>query len=110
VIPQCETKECLEIIEDIVEIEGVDGIFIGPFDLSISLGIPAQFSNEIFIAAINRIQKACQNAGKPIFIYTGNIEDARKYLANGYDGVAYNMDAAVLVNAYRKIVNIIKSV
>jgi len=109
VIPQCETKECLEIIEDIVNIEGIDGIFIGPFDLSISLGIPAQFSNEIFIAATNRILKACQNAGKPIFIFTGNIEDAREYLANGYDGVAYNMDAVVLVNAYREIVNSIKS-
>lgn len=42
-IPQCETAGCLEHIEEIVAIEGVDGIFIGPFDLSIALGIPGRF-------------------------------------------------------------------
>ena len=44
VIPQCETVGALENIETIVNMEGVDGIFIGPFDLSISMGIPGQFA------------------------------------------------------------------
>lgn len=41
-IPQCETRECLEHIEEIASIDGVDGIFIGPLDLSIALGCPLQ--------------------------------------------------------------------
>ena len=39
-LPQCETPGCLENIDEISRIDGVDGIFIGPFDLSIALGIP----------------------------------------------------------------------
>lgn len=40
-IPQCETAEALECIEEIVALDGVDGIFVGPCDLSISLGVPS---------------------------------------------------------------------
>ena len=39
-LPQCETREALDDIEEIVGIDGIDGIFIGPYDLSISMGIP----------------------------------------------------------------------
>lgn len=41
--PQCETAEALAIIEGICAVDGVDGIFVGPFDLSISMGMPGQF-------------------------------------------------------------------
>ena len=45
-IPQCETVGCLKHLEEIVALEGVNGIFIGPFDLSVALGKPSQFANE----------------------------------------------------------------
>lgn len=104
VLPQCETVECLECIEEVVKIDGIDGIFVGPFDLSISMGIPAQFKDKRFIAAIDRILNACKNAGKPVLIYTGNINDAKIYLDDGFDGIAYTIDATVLVEGYREIV------
>lgn len=107
-IPQCETMGCLQNIEEIVNIEGVDGIFIGPYDLSIGMGRPAQFDHPEFIQAIDRILKACKDAGKFSFIYTGSISAAKQYLADGFDGVAYNMDAAVLINAYKSIISEIK--
>jgi 4-hydroxy-2-oxoheptanedioate aldolase len=105
IIPQCETVECLERIEEVVKIEGIDGIFIGPFDLSITMGIPGQFKNEKFIAAIDRILNACKNAGKPVLIFTANIDDARRYLDAGFDGIAHTIDVTVLVEGYKKIVN-----
>ena len=40
-LPQCETAGCLAHIEEICAMDGVDGIFVGPFDLSIALDIPA---------------------------------------------------------------------
>ena len=63
-LPQCETAEALDSIEEIVKIEGIDGIFIGPFDLSIALGIPAEFDNPKFTEAVERIKKVCHEAGK----------------------------------------------
>lgn len=104
VLPQCETIEALESIEEIVAIEGIDGIFIGPFDLSIAMGIPGQFKDERFVAAIDRILKACKDVEKPAFIYTGSIEDSKKYFEAGFEGVAHTIDAAVLTEGYKRIV------
>ena len=103
IIPQCETMGCLENIEEIAAMSGVDGIFVGPYDLSISMGKPAQFADPEFKAALARITKACEAAGKPVFIYTGNNADAKRYFQEGFQGVALNMDAAVYINAYKKI-------
>ena len=46
--PQCETAEALDIIEDICAVDGVDGIFVGPFDLSISMGMPGSSTRRNF--------------------------------------------------------------
>ena len=108
IIPQCETREFLEHIEEIVKIEGVDGIFIGPFDLSISLGIPAQFENPMFIAAVERILKACMEAQKPVLIYAGNVGAVKKYFEQGFAGAAYGMDAIIYTDTYKKIVKDIR--
>lgn len=48
IVPQCETRGCLENIEEIVRIDGVDGIFIGPYDLSAALDAPGDFSSSQF--------------------------------------------------------------
>ena len=62
-LPQCETREALDSIEEITNIEGIDGIFIGPYDLSISMGIPGQFDAPAFRQAISRILNACKRTG-----------------------------------------------
>ena len=108
IIPQCETKGCLDNIEEIVSIEGVDGIFVGPYDLSIALGIPMQFANPILVSAIDRILKVCKDAGKFSFIFSGSIDLAKKYLNDGFDAVTYGLDTSILVNAYRDCVKQIK--
>ena len=108
VLPQCETLECLNIIEDVVEIEGIDGIFIGPFDLSIAMGIPAQFDHPDFTAAIERILRACKKASKLTFIFTRNLADAKKYMEKGFDGIAHTIDSTVLIEGYRTIVENLK--
>ena len=97
VIPQCETAEALADIETIAAMDGVDGIFIGPFDLSISMGIPGDFENPMFRAALERILAACRAAGKPCLIFTGDGAGAAARFAQGYDGVAMGLDATLLI-------------
>ena len=97
VIPQCETAEALSDIETIAAMDGVDGIFIGPFDLSISMGMPGDFENPQFRAALERILSACRAAGKPCLIFAGDGAGAAVRFAQGYDAVAMGLDATLLI-------------
>lgn len=100
-LPQCETAECLDCIEEIVRIEGIDGVFVGPFDLSCALGKPAQFDDPVVIEAIRRVQCACREAGKFSFLFAASIARAREGFAQGFDSVTISTDASVLTDAYR---------
>ena len=102
-IPQCETAGCLEHIEEIAAVEGVDGIFIGPFDLSIALGIPGQFGNPLLTEGIERVRRACAAAGKLCIMYAGSGEAAKRYFDQGFPSVAAGLDIEVLKLAVRGI-------
>lgn len=107
-IPQCETAECLESIEEIASIKGVDGIFVGIFDLSAAMGIPGEFNRPEFIAALKRIQAVCKKNNKLSIIFAGSAEAAKSYFELGYDSVTYSMDAMVFIDANKKIIEAIR--
>lgn len=106
--PQCETLGCLMNIEEIAAVDGVDGIFVGPFDLSTAMGIPGQFELPEFKAALERILRACAAAKKPAIIYAATEQAVKEDFAMGFDSVTYNMDATVLINAYKDILSRIR--
>jgi 4-hydroxy-2-oxoheptanedioate aldolase len=103
-IPQCETLGCLEHIEEVLKVPGIDGIFVGPFDLSTAMGIPGEFGRPEFRDALRHVQRACADAGKPSFIFAATPAVAREDFEMGYGSVTYGMDASTLTNAYRGIV------
>lgn len=105
VIPQCETTEALEHIEEIAALPGVDGIFVGPCDLSISMGIPLQFDSPVLTEAIERILAACKKYNKESYIFSGTPENGRKWLEKGYDSVACSLDASVVMKGFQELVD-----
>ncbi len=107
-LPQCETLEALENIEEIANIEGIDGIFIGPFDLSISMGIPGQFNAPEFRKAISRILNTCKEAGKLCMIFTNSVEEARSYMNQGFDAVANSIDTIMFKKIYKEMMETIR--
>ena len=64
--PKIETPEGIEEIEAIAALAGVDGIWIGHFDLSVAMGIPARFGHPKFQAAMRRASAACARHGKSL--------------------------------------------
>jgi 4-hydroxy-2-oxoheptanedioate aldolase len=93
---QVETQSALAQLEAIASVEGVDGVFIGPSDLSASLG-------HVGNPAHPEPQKAMQDAvtrlkkiGKPAGILTGNDEEIRRYISWGYTFVAVGSDIGLL--------------
>ena len=107
--PQCETAEALDIIEDICAVDGVDGIFVGPFDLSISMGMPGQFDAPEFQAAITRIVAACRAAGKYCMFFTGTADGVVDGFRRGFDAMAYSLDAALFIQSVKRDVEDIRS-
>lgn len=103
-IPQCETAGCLEHLEEILAIPGVDGIFIGPFDLSIALGIPGQFDHPDHIAAVEHVRATCEKAGKLCIMFCGGAEQAAGYFAQGFPNVAVGIDVLTLLEGTRQTV------
>ena len=102
-LPQCETVGCLEHIEEITAMDGVDGIFVGPFDLSIALGHPGEFDAPVVHDAILRVQDACKRHGKLSMIFTGDVATTRQRFAEGYDSVTMGMDTLFFAEMYKKM-------
>ena len=105
IMPQCETKDCVENIEEIVAVDGIDAIYIGPLDLSVSLGIPGEYDDPIYIDAVAKVKKACEEAGVLCLIFATSPEQAKEHIAAGYDGIAYGVDIMMLQNLYEDIAN-----
>lgn len=104
IIPQCETVGCLEQIEEITALPGVDGIFVGPYDLSTAMGKPGQFSDGEIIAAADRVLNACKAAGKPCFIYADSTSVSREYFEKGFESVTLSMDTILLIRSMKHII------
>lgn len=108
IIPQCETKEALDNIEEIVALDGVDGIFVGPFDLSTALGKPGQLDDQGVSDAILQIAEVCQKAGKFSLIYATDTDNAKVRFSQGYQSVTLSMDALIFGQAINSAVNELK--
>ena len=103
-LPQCETMGCLENIDEILGTDGVDGIFIGPFDLSIALGIPGDFANERHINAVAHVLDVCHRHGKLAVMFCGGAEAANGCVRQGLDSVTVSLDICVLAAAFGEVV------
>jgi len=98
VIVMIESKEAVENIDGILSADGVDGVFIGPYDMSGSYGITGQTDSPIILDACDRVAKACLRHGKAadqhIVIPTAeNIAAAR---AQGFSLLALGTDTVFL--------------
>jgi len=96
---QIETREAVQNIEDIVQVPGIDVIFIGPWDLSFSLGCPLNFNHPDHREAMLRIETAAKEAGKTLGTIAGDIKDLFKFYDKGYQFVGVGIDMVLLLNA-----------
>ena len=96
---QVETAQALDRIEDIAAVDGVDGIFIGPADLSASMGYPGQPRHPEVNAAIDDAIRRIRAAGKAPGILMVDETRARECLALGAQFVAVAMDLILLRTA-----------
>lgn len=93
---QVETRSALDQLEAIAGVEGVDGVFIGPADLSASLGHLGNLQHPDAQAAIKDAAQRLARLGKAAGILTGVEAEARRYIEWGYNFVAVGTDTTLL--------------
>jgi 4-hydroxy-2-oxoheptanedioate aldolase len=101
---QVETKQSVENLDAIAGTEGVDVLFVGPTDLSQSLGVMGDWGHPRFLDAVRATSKAAQQHKKVAGILAGSPEDARHYWDLGYRFIGCNSDGGLLNNAARSLV------
>jgi 4-hydroxy-2-oxoheptanedioate aldolase len=100
---QIESREGLANLDAIAAVEGVDGVFIGPADLSASLGHRGNPGHPDVQAAIEDGIARIQQAGKAAGILSANRELARRYLELGCLFVAVGVDTSLLMGAFKEL-------
>jgi len=98
VLAMIETAAALADLDAILAVEGLDGIYVGPSDLSASLGCPPTLDPEVreVVAAIEQIVRRAKAAGLVAGIHTAAPDYARRMHQLGYDFVSIGSDARLL--------------
>lgn len=107
-IAQIETGEGLDNVEAIAAVPGIDALWIGQFDLTNFLGIPAQFHHPVYLAAVDRVLAACATHGKTAAILATDDAWARDYVAKGFRLMAYGIDQLLLQEALRRGLDVLR--
>ena len=91
-----ETADGAKNVDAIAAIEGVDGLWVGHFDLSVSLGIPGEFTHPKFTKAMDSIIKAAKKHGKVLGRLVANTDQGISFHKQGFDFICYSGDIWVL--------------
>ena len=109
IFPLIETQDGLENVEDIVALDGIDGLWLGHFDLSCSMGIPGQFDHPDFVAALERVAKAGKSCGKPLARVVGSAEEGAEEFKRGFEIIAVSGDCWLLQQAMQESADALRS-
>jgi 2-dehydro-3-deoxyglucarate aldolase/4-hydroxy-2-oxoheptanedioate aldolase len=101
-IAQVETATGVKNAREIAAVAGIDVLWVGQFDLTVSLGIPGQFDHPDFVAAVETVADAAQGAGKVCGAMALSVEDARVWMSRGYTMIAYSGDLWIYQQALTK--------
>jgi 4-hydroxy-2-oxoheptanedioate aldolase len=98
---QVESGVAVEAADALAAIDGVDVLFVGPADLSHDLGIPGEFSNPRFVAALDRVAAAAAAHGKAAGMLLSDASEVPAYLARGYRFLGIGSDYGLLTKGAR---------
>lgn len=103
VVTQIEHIQAVEKIAEIVQVEGIDALIVGPYDLSASMGLMGQVDHPDVIAAIDQVTQVCRAAGMPLGIFGVSAEAVQPYVTNGYSLIILGVDGILLGQAAEEL-------
>jgi 4-hydroxy-2-oxoheptanedioate aldolase len=104
VILQLEGTEAVNNVDEIMGVQGVDIIFIGPYDLSQSLGIPGEVSHPLVVEKMKYIVKKAEQYGTVLGTFIDTYENAKLWKDAGIKYLSWSVDVGIFLNACQGIV------
>ena len=95
---QAETAEAVENAAAIAAVDGVDAIFVGPMDLSVSLGLPGRVGDPVMVNAMEQVVAACQKEGVAPGLLSFDPAGATAWIKKGMRFIAYSSDINLLAD------------
>jgi 2-dehydro-3-deoxyglucarate aldolase len=109
VIVQLETVAAVGALESIATIDGVDAVFLGPADLSASMGYVGQQTHPEVMDLMTTAVQRCKAVGKPVGTIGGTPEQVAQYRAAGFDYVALSSDLGLLMRGAQLAVGALRT-
>ena len=103
-IAMIEHINAINELDDILKVDELDAILIGPYDLSASMNLTAQFDHPEFAKAIRDIKSKSESANIPcgIHVVSPSVDDLKEKIDDNYRFIAYSIDSVILTNFLRK--------
>lgn len=105
IICQIESPTGVKNVEAIASTPGVDCVWVGHFDLTSSMGIPAQFQHPDFLAALKTVVDAAKKTGRTAGIQPGDAQQFEQWLEIGFNVISWKNDIALYRNALQSEIN-----
>ncbi|MCK4803794.1 MAG: aldolase [Spirochaetes bacterium] len=107
IILQLEGEEAIRNIDGILDVPGADIIFVGPYDLSQSLGVPGEIDHPVVVEKMKEIVEKSIQKGAAVGTFVDTIENAEKWRELGVKYISYSVDVGIF---YEKCVEIVQKI
>lgn len=104
VIVHVEGERGLDNLGDILAVDGVDVVFLGPYDLSQALGVPGDVTADVVVDTMENVRERAQAAGTVVGAYADTPAIANRWIDVGVQYVTVSVDCAVLSEAFADLV------
>lgn len=109
-ILQIEGQEGINNIDDILTVDGIDVLFIGPYDLSQSLGVPGEIDNPIVEEKMLEIIGKCREKNITVGTFVDTPDNAIKWKKLGVKYISYSVDMGIFYDAMSDIIKTVSKV
>ena len=109
VVLQAETRAAVDNIEDIVALDHLDAILIGPYDLSANLGHMGELEHPEVVAAIKKVERACKQKNVQLGYFGVNAQAVGPYIDRGFTLIAAGVDSLFLLNGAQELIQALRN-
>jgi 4-hydroxy-2-oxoheptanedioate aldolase len=110
VIVAIEGTEGIENLGKILKVKGIDVVFVGPYDLSQSLGVPGRVTHQKVIEKVREIATMSKKAGIAVGLFVETPEAAMEWVKQGVLYVSLDVDAAILLKASMNYMKLVREI